>query len=77
MAIASGRQARRIGAVWVALTVAFEFGFGRRVAKKRWSELLADYNLAKGRTWVLVLLWLAAGPDVIRRIRRPAPNRQG
>jgi len=67
--IASDREARQIGAAWVALTVAFEFGFGRAVAKQSWQQLLADYNLAKGRSWPLVVGWLAAGPAVTRRWR--------
>jgi hypothetical protein len=58
-----------IGAWWIALTVAFEFGFGRAVAKQSWQELLADYNLADGRTWPLVLAWIAFGPAVVRELR--------
>ncbi len=63
------REAARIGRVWLALTVLFEFGFGRLVAKKSWQELLGDYNLAAGRTWPLLLAWLAVGPAVVRRSR--------
>jgi len=62
-------EALRIGAIWTALTVAFEFGFGRLVAKQTWDELLADYDVAEGRTWPLVLAWIAVGPAVIRRRR--------
>jgi hypothetical protein len=60
-------EALRIGVVWLALTVAFEFTFGRLVAKKPWSDLTADYNLTKGRLWPLVLAWIALGPEVTRR----------
>jgi hypothetical protein len=67
--LADGRTARAIGAQWLALTVAFEFGFGRLVVKQSWEELLADYNVAEGRTWPFVLAWLAAGPEVTRRLR--------
>jgi hypothetical protein len=59
-----------VGASWAAMTVGFEFGFGRLVAKQSWPELLADYNVARGRTWPLVLAWIAAGPEVIRRAQR-------
>jgi hypothetical protein len=65
---ASG-DAAKIGATWVALTVAFEFGFGRGVEKQSWSEMLAAYNLAKGRTWPLVLAWIGIGPTVVRRLQ--------
>jgi hypothetical protein len=60
-------EALRIGGVWLALTVAFEFTFGRLVAKKPWSDRTADYNLTKGRLWPLVLAWIALGPEVTRR----------
>jgi hypothetical protein len=60
-------EALRIGGAWLALTVAFEFTFGRLVAKKPWRELAADYNLAKGRLWPLVLAWIALGPEAARR----------
>jgi hypothetical protein len=67
--IPSDREALTIGAAWLALTVAFEFGFGRLVAKQSWEELLADYDVRKGRTWPLVLAWLTVGPAVTRRLR--------
>lgn len=51
------------------LTVAFEFGFGRLVAKQSWHELLGDYDLRRGRTWPLVLAWIAVGPAVVRRLQ--------
>ena len=58
-------EALAIGGTWLGLTIAFEFGFGRAVAKQTWRELLVDYNLAAGRTWPLVLAWIAAGPAVV------------
>lgn len=62
-------EALTIGAWWFALTVAFEFGFGRAVAKQSWQELFADYNLADGRTWPLVLACIAFGPAVVRELQ--------
>lgn len=50
------------------LTICFEFAFGRLVARLSWRELLADYDLAHGRTWPLVVAWLAAGPEVTRSL---------
>jgi hypothetical protein len=61
-------EALRIGGSWLAMTVAFEFGFGRTVAKQSWQELLEDYNLAEGRTWPLVLAWIAVGPATVRAL---------
>jgi len=60
-------EALKIGGAWLGLTVAFEFTFGRLVAKKSWRELAADYNLRKGRLWPLVLAWIALSPEVTRR----------
>jgi hypothetical protein len=70
--LASDSAALRVGAFWLTLTVVFEFGFGRAVDGKTWAELLADYDLGKGRVWSLVLAWLALGPFVIRRASRRA-----
>jgi len=55
-----------IGALWLLLTVAFEFGFGRLVQHKPWPELLDAYTFRGGNIWPLVLVvvfvspWLAA-----------------
>ena len=55
-------QAVAVGAVWVALTLAFEFGAGHYGFRKSWAELLADYDLRRGRIWVLVLLTTFVAP---------------
>ena len=61
----SRRELIALGAFWLVLTVAFEFGFGHYVVGHPWSRLLADYNLLAGRLWVLVLVTLLVGPLVI------------
>jgi hypothetical protein len=43
-----------VGVVWLVLTLLFEFGFGR-ASGRSWAELFADYDLARGRLWPLVL----------------------
>lgn len=68
----STREALEVGLAWLALTVAFEFGFGRGVAHTSWDELLADYDLRKGRLWPLVLAWIALGPAVMQRCGKAA-----
>ena len=60
--LATRGEALGVGAGWLGLTTAFEFGFGRWVAHEDWSELLADYDLSRGRLWSLVLAWTALGP---------------
>lgn len=68
--LASGAQAAVVGAVWLLLTVAFEFLFGHFVVGHPWSALLHDYNLAAGRLWLLVPLWTALAPWVVHRAMR-------
>ena len=68
--LSSTREALQVGAAWLALTIAFEFGFGRGVAHTSWDELLADYDVREGRLWPLVLAWIALGPAVVRARRR-------
>lgn len=62
---ASRQAALGIGLLWMGLTVAFEFLFFHYVGGHSWSALLANYNLADGRLWVLVLLWLLLGPSLL------------
>jgi hypothetical protein len=51
-----------VGALWVGLTLLFEFGVGHYGFGKSWAELLADYDLVRGRIWVLVLLTTFVAP---------------
>ena len=68
----SGRKAISIGLLWMTLTVAFEFLFFHYVGGHSWSALLANYNVLKGRVWVVVLVWVAIAPYVLFRLSRPA-----
>lgn len=58
----------RIGLLWLVLTVAFEFGFFHSVVGKPRDVLLADYNLLRGRLWVLVLATVLLGPILVGTI---------
>jgi hypothetical protein len=68
--LASTRDAVRIGALWAAMTVTFEFGFGHYVDGATWSALLTDYDLTRGNLWVLVLVTIACAPALTRRAAR-------
>lgn len=57
-----------VGTIWLVMTILFEFIFGRCVAGHSWRHLLNDYNLMKGRVWVLVLIWTATAPMVFYRL---------
>lgn len=54
-----------IGAFWLILTILFEFVFGHYVAGHPWNKLLADYNILKGRVWILVLLTTFIAPLLV------------
>ena len=67
--IPSSNQAITIGLIWLTLTVAFEFLFGHYVMKHPWTRLFQDYNIFKGRIWVLVLIWITIAPYVFYRFK--------
>jgi len=67
---ASGGQAIRVGLVWVALTVAFQFGFGRYVAGYSWARLVQDYNVFEGRVWPAILVGVGCAPYLFYRLLR-------
>lgn len=67
---ASSRHAAAIGALWLVLTLAFEFLLGRFVSGLSWREMLAAYDLASGRLWALVPLSVAVAPWVFYRLYR-------
>jgi hypothetical protein len=71
--IPTAASAVRVGAAWTVTTLLFEFGLGHYVEHKPWSVLLADYNLTSGRIWLLIPLWVALGPSVVRRLRTREP----
>jgi hypothetical protein len=70
--IESAPQAWVIGTLWLCMTVAFEFGFGHFIAGHSWAKLLADYNFADGRLWLLFLMWITVMPYVLFRLRPQA-----
>jgi hypothetical protein len=57
-----------IGGLWVVLTIAFEFLFFHYATGVPWSKLLADYNILKGRIFVLVLLSSLLSPLIASRL---------
>ena len=61
-------QPWQMGALWLALTLVFEFGFGRLVLGRSWPDLLAAYTFADGNIWPLVLLITAAAPSLAARL---------
>ena len=68
--VGSTAQALAVGALWLILTLAFEFAVGRFVSGLSSREIFEEYNLAAGRLWVLVPTWIAAAPYVFFRLWR-------
>lgn len=60
-----------VGALWLVMTLAFEFGFGKSVQAKPWDELLAAYTFAGGNLWPLVLVVILAAPAAVAKRGTP------
>lgn len=58
------RAAWQIGLLWILLVAAFEFLAGHYLFGHPWERLLADYNLLRGRLWILVLVSTLVAPRV-------------
>lgn len=70
----TARKAWLVGATWLAATVLFEFSFGRLVVGHSWSTLLADYNVLRGRVWLLFLVWVLVLPAICYRVTQHRNN---
>jgi hypothetical protein len=64
--LATRRTALLIGSAWAAMTVGFEFGLGRLVAGDSWAKLFEQYEFWHGKVWILVPIWIAIGPALMR-----------
>ena len=58
-----------IGVLWLILTLAFEFSFGRYVQHKSWAELLDAYAFKEGNIWPVVLVVTLLAPYLAFRFR--------
>jgi hypothetical protein len=61
------------GSLWLALTVAFEIGFGR-LAGRSWETIGSDYDLRHGGLLLLGLVVLVLSPLAAARARGVAPK---
>jgi len=74
---ASRGDAVRIGVLWLVLTLAFEFLIGHYIFRQPWPALLEDYDLSRGRIWLLVLLVVLTAPLLaahLKGILRPSSS---
>lgn len=61
-------QAVLMGAIWLILTILFEFIAGHYVFGNTWEKLVTDYNILKGRIWSLVLITTFIAPYLTNKI---------
>jgi hypothetical protein len=64
---ASMGDAWAIGGMWLIMTLAFEFVAGHYLFHTPWLTVLADYNLFRGRLWILVLAATIVAPALVYR----------
>ncbi len=58
-----------VGLLWVALTLAFEFGLGVFVFGYSWERMIQDYDLTRGGflSFGMIVLWLS--PFIAKKLR--------
>jgi len=59
---ASSADAWTVGLVWLGLTLSFEFLAGHFIFGDPWRQLWAEYNVFRGRLWILVPLITVLAP---------------
>ncbi|MEI6758346.1 MAG: hypothetical protein FDX18_09240 [Chlorobium sp.] len=64
----SYRQQLQVGALWVVLTLIFEFSLGYFLGYS-WNRVLSDYDLSKGGLMVFGVLFMLFAPELAARAR--------
>jgi hypothetical protein len=59
-----------VGALWLVLTVLFEVSFTLLVMGHPMDELLMDYDIFRGRLWLLVLVTTFFAPLLASKVRK-------
>lgn len=70
LALTTPSRCLRIGALWLTLTLVFEFGFGLFIQGKSLSEVLDAYTFKDANIWPVVLFVTLFAPLIAGRIRR-------
>jgi len=65
----SERALLTIGALWLVLTLAFEFGLGHAMGRS-WAALLADYDLSRGGLLSIGMVVLALSPWIAAQFHK-------
>jgi len=66
----SNKAALLLGMLWMGLTLTFECLFFHYIGGHSWSELLANYNVLRGRVWIFVVIWLFVAPALFLHVRK-------
>jgi len=69
---ASSKISIYIGILWLVLTLIFEFGIGFYQGHSM-EHLLNDYNILKGRIWVLIPIWVLIAPSIFYKFKFKSP----
>jgi hypothetical protein len=64
------RECLLVGAIWVALTVSFEFFLGRFVLDLSWERIFSDYNIVRGGLLPIGLVLMFFAPLFASRLSR-------
>lgn len=64
----------QLGLLWLCMTLLFEFGLGRLVQHKSWSELFEAYTFKGGNLWSVVLVITFLAPLIAARLRGAAAD---
>jgi len=65
----STRAAWTVGAVWLGMTLAFELLAGHFLFRAPWKKLLADYDVTRGRVWIVIPITTLLAPVWAYRLR--------
>ena len=74
MTLRSFADCLRVELLWVALTLAFEWNFGRYVMGRSWESIAAEYNLSHGGLMPVGLGIFAVTPWIAWRLRPASRN---
>jgi hypothetical protein len=72
--VRSRRNLLLVGAGWLAMTVAFEFAFGRLVQGRSWAALFDAYTFRDGNLWPVVLVVTLTAPLMAGVAGRLSPD---
>lgn len=75
MRMRSGNDALRIGALWVGLTLAFEWSFGLYAMGRSWESIAGEYNLLHGGLMPIGLAIFGGSPWLAYRLRSGSGRR--